>query len=162
MTDRPTNILKKDILISFVLGVLVLTVLTATGHVWSVISSISSLETTSITMFGILITVLALIYTFEDQFSENKAIKRLKRKNVVDDIREVFILSSAAVGAVWVFTFSVSFLPIYSVLPQWTVYSTALFLILGFVLTIVRVWRCFKIFYLLNEAIKKSRTQGSH
>ncbi|RQG98184.1 hypothetical protein EA472_18650 [Natrarchaeobius oligotrophus] len=96
---------------------------------------------------------MAIVYTFGFR-DDNRAIKELKRVGKFDDVVTIFTLSIASIGAIWIFTFAITVFEIHT-LFSWEIQSVFAFTaIFAFIFVILRLWRCFQIFVLLNKAIK--------
>lgn len=154
MSSEPVKKLRRDIITVFISGIGLLAVLHILNDPTIVLDNINVLNSTVTTALGILFTVLAIVYTFESQFEDNRAVKILKRHGKYDDISEIFILSVAAIGVVWIYTFSLSITQIHSSFGSTSNLILSYFVIVGFVLLILRLYRCFHIFVLLNRAVK--------
>lgn len=154
MSSEPEEDLTKDILLAFILSIFIFIILHFLNDSTIVLDNIDTLNSTTTTALGILFTVLAIIYTFESQFEENRAVKILKNEGKYQDISEVFVLSVAIIGVVWIFTFTISITQIYEAFGPNLAMIFAYFVLVGFLLLIIRLYRCFKIFVLLNRAVK--------
>lgn len=154
MTSEPVKRLRRDIALSLLLGVVLFAILYFLNSPTVVLDKINILNSTTTTALGILFTVLAIIYTFESQFEDNRAVKILKSEGKYDDISEIFVLSVASIGVIWIITFSLAFTQIHKAFGDTVIQAFSLIVIIGFILLILRLYRCFWIFVLLNRAIK--------
>lgn len=158
MGSAPVARLKRDIVVSVALAVLITGALAIIGTPATVLENIDTFNGSVTTLLGLLFTVLALIYTFESQFESNTAVKKLKESETYSDITRVFFLSVAVIGVVWVYTFTLAiFRPRGPVSPGLGLNFVLSFVaIVGYVLLVARLWRCFRIFVLLNRAVKRT------
>lgn len=113
MSSEPVKRVKRDVIIAIIFGIVLFASLYYLNDPITILDNISVLNSTTTTALGILFTVLAIIYTFESQFENNRAVKILKKQGKYDDISEVFVLSVATIGVIWIFTFTLSITQIY-------------------------------------------------
>lgn len=154
MTSEPVARLRRDILYAVIAAGVLFGILFVLNDPTIMLDNISVLNSTTTTALGILFTVLAIIYTFESQFEDNRAVKILKKQGNYDDISEVFVLSVATIGVIWLFTFSLSITRIHEPFGTNITWFFTYLVIVGFVLLVLRLYRCFHIFVLLNRAVK--------
>jgi hypothetical protein len=154
MSSEPVKRVKRDVIIAIIFGIVLFASLYYLNDPITILDNISVLNSTTTTALGILFTVLAIIYTFESQFENNRAVKILKKQGKYDDISEVFVLSVATIGVIWIFTFTLSITQIYKPFGANITLFFAFLVIVGFLLLILRLYRCFRIFVLLNKAVK--------
>lgn len=157
MASTPTNKLARDVGVSIALALVITGVLVSIGKPVVVLSNIDTFNSSVTTLLGLLFTLLALVYTFESQFESNTAVKRLKARGTYSDIPRVFFLSVAAIGAVWIYTFTLTIFQARGpVSSGWGNLILSFVAIVGYVLLIARLWRCFRVFVLLNRAVKRT------
>lgn len=149
----PVSDLTRDIVYSVVLSVAGLLLLFYVGTPLVALDNIDAINRTITTILGLLFPVLAIIYAFAFR-DDNRAIKELKRIGKFDEVIWIFTISIASIGAVWIYTFSITVFEIHT-LFQWQVQSVFAFTaIFAFFFVILRLWRCLQIFVLLNKAIR--------
>jgi len=154
MTSEPVARLRRDVLYAFVAAGILFGVLFFLNEPTIMLDNISVLNSTTTTALGILFTVLAIIYTFESQFEDNRAVKILKEQGEYHNISEIFVLSVGIIGIIWIFTFSLSITQIHKLFGVYVSQFLAYLVIVAFFLLILRLYRCFRIFVLLNRAVK--------
>ncbi|WP_435065639.1 hypothetical protein [Halobaculum sp. EA56] len=154
--SSPKKELRKDILISVVISIIVFGILYWAGHPRIVVKNIGPFNSTITTVLGLLFTVLAIVYTFESQFEKNRAVKKLKTQGHYKDITQVFFLSVAIIGVVWIYTFTVTVFAVESFFNSTLGLILGYLAVLSFIVVIFRVVRCFWVFVLLNKAVKSS------
>jgi uncharacterized membrane protein YidH (DUF202 family) len=156
LNKSPRGRLNFDLLISFGASIVISILLGYFGKLSSVISSISSFNLTITTVLGILFTVLTILYTFESQFEDNRAVREMRRNGTYQNILEIFFLSVSVIGLVWIYTFSLTVFQIYSGFGWCLKSLLSGFEIWGFSLLLVRLGRCYEIFWLLNRAMREN------
>jgi hypothetical protein len=153
MGSGPVSDLTRDIVYSVILSVAGLLSLFYVGTPLVALDNIDAINRTITTILGLLFPVLAIIYAFAFR-DDNRAIKELKRIGKFDEVIWIFTISIASIGAVWIYTFSITVFEIHT-LFQWQVQSVFAFTaIFAFFFVILRLWRCLQIFVLLNKAIR--------
>jgi hypothetical protein len=153
MGSGPVGDLKRDSLYAIILSVAASTGLYFAGIPLIALENIDAINRTITTILGLLFPVLAIIYTFGFR-DENPAIKELKRIGKFDEVVSVFTISIAVIGLVWIFTFSITVFELHELFGNTVQLIFAFTAILSFFFVILRLWRCFQIFVLLNKAIK--------
>lgn len=149
----PVSDLTRDIVYSVILSLAGLLFLFYVGTPLVALDNIDAINRTITTILGLLFPVLAIIYAFAFR-DDNRAIKELKRIGKFDEVISIFTISIASIGAVWIYTFSITVFEIHT-LFQWQVQSVFAFTaIFAFFFVILRLWRCLQIFVLLNKAIR--------
>lgn len=153
MISTPVTKLGIDVIGSFILAGILFFILHYVNDPTVVLQNMESFTSTTTTALGLLFTILAIIYTFESQFENNSAVRILRQRGQYQDIIEIFVLSVATIGIIWIVTFGLTITEPYS--PYgYTIQSIfAYVVIVGFILLIARLRRCFWIFVLLNRAI---------
>jgi len=154
MTSVPVQKLRKDIIGSFALAAVLFAILYYLNDPTVILGNLGSFNSTTTTALGLVFTILAIIYTFESKFEENKAVQILKERGQYQDVIEIFVLSVATIGVIWIFTFGLTVTGIYEPYGQRVKLGFAYLCITGFILLIERLRRCFWIFVLLNQAMK--------
>lgn len=155
MSDVEKEKLQKDILVALVTAVFLFASLTYSGMGNIILQSIEAFNSTITTLLGLLFTILAIIYTFESQFEDNKAVKVLKETDQYVDIIKIFFYTVAVLGIVWLYTFTLTIFGIHSHLGNGVQLSISFLGIWGFFAVIFRLWRCFWIFVKLNDAVNE-------
>jgi hypothetical protein len=153
MGSGPVGDLKRDVAYSFIIAIAGSSMLFFVGTPLIALENIDAINRTITTILGLLFPVLAIVYTFGFR-DENKAIKELKQVEKFDEVVTIFTLSVASIGAIWIYTFSISVFQLHQLFNfevQMVFAYTAIF---AFIFVILRLWRCFQIFLLLNKAIK--------
>lgn len=155
MSTPQSEKLRLDILESLVGGGAIFAVLYVFASPTVVLDNISAFNSTVSTLFGLLFTVLAIVYTFESEFKENKAVRVLRSNDQYIDIISIFFYTVAVIGGVWVFTFSLTIFNVHSQLGQTIQRILSFIAISCFLAVIIRLWRCFSVFILLNRAVRE-------
>jgi SNF family Na+-dependent transporter len=153
MGSGPVGDLKKDVLYSLFLSIVVLSMLFFISTPLVALENIDAINRTITTILGLLFPVLAIIYTFGFR-DENEAIRELKRVGKFEDVVTIFTLSIASIGVIWIYTFSITVFQIHEIFNADIQSVFAYTAIFAFVFVIFRLWRCFQIFFLLNRAIR--------
>lgn len=146
--------LKIDIAMAAFISVVVYGVLFIFNQELSILKSISTLTSTFTTILGVLFTVLAIIYTFESTFEENPAVVILKDKGKYRNVTGVFVYSVITIFFIWIYVFSLSIFPLHKSIGYVGQAVVSMTLVYCFILVVMRVFRCFYIFKLLEDAIK--------
>lgn len=146
--------LRNDILISLLGSILLFAILFPYGYSTVVLDSIEAFNSTVTTLVGLMFTLLAVIYTFEEQFSQNRAVRILKKNNQFVDIIRRFFYAVSVLGVVWIYTFFFTIFPIHNTAGRATTLTIAFFGIWGFFAVVIRLWRCFDIFVKLNNVVR--------
>ena len=153
MGSGPFGDLKRDIAYSFILAIAGSTILFFMGTPLVALENIDAINRTITTILGLLFPVLAIVYTFGFR-DDNKAIRELKQVGIFDDIVTIFTLSIASIGAIWIYSFTISVFQLHELFNSGVKLVFAYTAIFAFMFVILRLWRCFQIFLLLNKAIK--------
>ncbi|WP_193494201.1 hypothetical protein [Haloferax gibbonsii] len=153
MGSGPVGDLKRDVVYAFVFSVAGLSMLYYAGIPLVALRNIDAINRTITTILGLLFPVLAIVYTFGFR-DDNRAIKELKRIGRFDDVLTIFTMSIASIGAVWIYTFSITVFQIHTLFGWWIQVAFSFTAIFAFIFVILRLWRCLQIFILLNKAIK--------
>jgi len=122
------------------------------------------------TMFALLFTILAIILTFEGQYSENRAIKELQRTGHYREIFRRFYLSVFILGVLLILISTITIFGLYNIEMSTQVpyvgieinpvgIGTVFLISAGFVLTVFRVSTCFIIYYRIEKIIKNYRNE---
>lgn len=156
MKKNPENRLKIDIGVGIATSTLATLILCIFNN--PILSfNFSAFGKTITTVLGILFTVLAILYTFESQFENNRAVKMMKDNGTYENVLNIFFYSVSAIGIVWLYTFPMM---IFNIQPAigWriTAFITGLE-IGGFVIVVLRLIRCYSIFLRFNRAMRESR-----
>ncbi|GGN91779.1 hypothetical protein [Haloarcula pellucida] len=149
----PVGDLKRDTLYAVVLSVAASAGLYFVGIPLIALENIDAVNRTITTILGLLFPVLAIIYTFGFR-DENPAIKELKRVGKFDEVISVFTISIAIIGLTWIYTFSITVFELHTLFGSTAKLAFAYTAVLAFFFVILRLWRCFQIFVLLNKAIR--------
>jgi hypothetical protein len=155
MESGPLGDLKRDTAYALVLSVAASAGLYFIGTPLIALENIDAINRTITTILGLLFPVLAIVYTFGFR-DENPAIKELKRIGKFDEVVSVFTISIAVIGFVWIYTFTMTVFEIHNLFGEMVQIGFAYTAILAFIFVILRLWRCFQIFVLLNKAIKSN------
>jgi hypothetical protein len=158
MGSSPADKLRQRAVISGVIAIVVYTILWFIGSPTAILQRIGLFNSTVTTIFGLLFTILAIIYTFESQFKSNRAMKILKDRGKYSDIIQIFYLSVATIGFIWLYTFTIAIFRIHELVGRNVALILSFFAIFGYVLLIERLSSCFYIFVLLNRAIKSNES----
>lgn len=153
MGSGPAGDLKRDIVYSVLIAIAGSLMSFFVGTPLVALENIDAINRTITTILGLLFPVLAIVYSFGFR-DENEAIKELKQVGKFDEVVTIFTLSMASIGAIWIYTFGISVFQIHQLFDfefQLVFAYTAIF---TFIFVILRLWRCFQIFLLLNKAIK--------
>ena len=118
------------------------------------ISIVSSLIIIITSILGVIAVIITLFSVFEDAFKTNKIIKILKERN---DFIQIFKRYSDSIF--------VMFFSVITIIITWIISTNLitlapyLLIIMGFavVISFIRMYRCFKIFKLLTDAISDER-----
>lgn len=153
MGSDPVSDLTRDIIYSIILSVAGLSFLFYVGTPLVALENIDAINRTITTILGLLFPVLAIIYAFAFR-DDNRAIKELKRIGKFDEVLSIFTISIASIGAVWIYTFSITVFEIHTLFQARTQNLFAFTAIFAFIFVILRLWRCLQIFVLLNKAIR--------
>ena len=153
MGSGPIGDLTRDVVYSVVLSVAGLSLLFFAGIPLIALENIDAINRTITTILGLLFPVLAIIYAFAFR-DDNRAIKELKRIGKFDEVLSIFTISIASIGAVWIYTFSITVFEIHTLFQQRIQVLFAFTAIFAFIFVILRLWRCLQIFVLLNKAIR--------
>lgn len=158
MGSSPADKLRQRAVISGVIAIVVYAILWFIGSPTTILQRIGLFNSTVTTIFGLLFTILAIIYTFESQFESNRAMKILKDRGEYSDIIQIFYLSVATIGIIWLYTFTIAIFQIHEIVGGNVALLLSFFAIFGYVLLIERLSSCFYIFVLLNRAIKSNES----
>lgn len=153
MGSGPVSDLTKDVIYSIVLSVAGLLLLFYVGTPLVALENIDAINRTITTILGLLFPVLAIIYAFAFR-DNNRAIKELKRIGKFDEVLSIFTISIASIGAVWIYTFSITVFEIHRLFQARIQVLFAFTAIFAFIFVIRRLWQCLQIFVLLNKAIQ--------
>jgi len=153
MGSGPVGDLKRDTLYALVLSVAASAGLYFAGIPLIALENIDAINRTITTILGLLFPVLAIVYTFGFR-DENPAIKELKRIGKFDDVVSVFTISITVILLVWIYTFSITVFELHTLFGETVQILFSFLAVLSFFFVILRLWRCFQIFALLNKAIK--------
>jgi hypothetical protein len=153
MGSGPIGDLTRDVAYSVVLSVAGLSLLFFAGIPLIALENIDAINRTITTILGLLFPVLAIIYAFAFR-DDNRAIKELKRIGKFDEVLSIFTISIASIGAVWIYTFSITVFEIHTLFQERIQVLFAFTAIFAFIFVILRLWRCLQIFVLLNKAIR--------
>lgn len=153
MGSGPVRDLKRDTVYALVLSIAFSSVLYFIGIPLIALENIDAINRTITTILGLLFPVLAIIYTFGFR-DENPAMKELKRLGKFGEVVSVFTISISAIGIVWVYTFSITVFEIPNLFGHTIQLTFAFTAIFAFFFVILRLWRCFQIFVLLNKAVQ--------
>ena len=153
MDSGSVSDLARDVVYSVVLSVAGLSLLFYVGTPLVALENIDAINRTITTILGLLFPVLAIIYAFAFR-DDNRAIKELKRIGKFDEVLSIFTISIASIGAVWIYTFSITVFELHTLFQARIQALFAFTAIFAFVFVILRLWRCLQIFVLLNKAIR--------
>lgn len=142
--------INREIVLTALLSIFLFLSIIYFGDYRTIFENLDIFNTTVTTILGLLFAILAILYTFESQLAENEAVKELKELGKYRDIVKVFYVSVGLIGIVWIFTFALSLFEIYGWFGTKVSYTLLFFTILGFVVVIMRLIRCFLVFYLFN------------
>lgn len=151
----PVGDLKKDVFYSIILSIPSFSGLFLVGMALVSINNIDAINNTVTTILGLLFPVLAIVYTFGFR-DENPAIKELKRIGKFDDVVSVFTISISGIGLVWIYTFTITVFELETIGGRFLQFTFAYLAVVAFFFVILRLWRCFQIFILLNKAIQSN------
>jgi hypothetical protein len=160
MGSSPTEKLKFRAAVSAVIAVVISALLYAIGNPTIILQQIKLFNSTVTTIFGLLFTILAIVYTFESQFESNRAMKILKNQGKYSDIIEIFYLAVAVIGLIWLYTFTIAVFQVQNFAGENLDLLLSFLSIFGYVLLIERLSSCFYIFVLLDQAIKSTEDQS--
>lgn len=152
MGTGPINDLARDTVYALICSIVAISGLIYAGTPLIPLDNIDAINRTITTILGLLFPVLAIIYTFGFR-DDNSAIMELKRIGKFDDIVSIFTISIASIGVVWIYTFSITVFEIYTLFGEYIQILFAYITTAAFIFVILRVWRCFQIFLLLEKAI---------
>lgn len=93
MGSSPTEKLRRRAVISGIVAIAISGILHVAGEPTIILQRINLFNSTVTTIFGLLFTILAIIYTFESQFKSNRAMRILKHQGKYADIIRIFYLS---------------------------------------------------------------------
>lgn len=152
--------------VSAILGLLTVGAARFFNHSEEIIDNIGLFIRFVGTIFALLFTILAIILTFQGQYSENRAIKELQRTGHYRSIFERFYLSVFAVGILFILSAAIGVFGIYKIDLQYQFpiaeYSiniieatTVFFIASGFILTVLRMVTCFIIYYRIENIMRK-------
>lgn len=152
--------------VSAMLGILIVAASRFFNHTGEIIDNIGLLVRFVGTIFALLFTILAIILTFQGQYSENRAVKELQRTGHYRSIFKRFYLSVFAVGVLFILSAAVGVFGIYEIDLQYQlpvvessinlVEVTTVFLIAsGFTLTVLRMATCFIIYYRIENIMRE-------
>lgn len=153
MGSGPVSDLARDVVYTVVLSVAGLSLLFYAGTPLVALENIEAINRTITTILGLLFPVLAIIYAFAFR-DDNRAIKELKRIGKFDEVLSIFTISIASIGAVWIYTFSITVFEVHTLFQERIQILFAFTAIFAFLFVILRLWRCLQIFVLLNKAIR--------
>lgn len=155
MANTEKKNLFKDLGISVVLSLITFSVLFYTDRATIVLDSMETFNSTITTLLGLLFAILALLYTFEAQFRDSKAVQILRKNDQFIDIIRIFYYTVGVLGLVWVYTFTLAIFGFHSELGEVSQLIISFGLILGFFAVLIRLWRCYWIFVRLNRAVRE-------
>lgn len=166
-----TNSNKYDLLRVLIVILLVILLSFLIPEVFNILISLNIVD--NITQFnsifagllGFILTILALLYTFESQLKENKAIKILIERNKFKEIYDIFTDSSISIFFVLMF---LMLIPVFQDVNQikdffinligfnFSIFMLNTFLMYILLFASIRTFRCFYVFKLLQDAIKNN------
>lgn len=161
MASSPTEKLKRRAVVSAAIAVAISALLYAIGKPTIVLQQVNLFNSTVTTIFGLLFTFLAIIYTFESQFESNRAMKILKKQEKYSDIIKIFYLAVAVIGLIWLYTFTIALFQVQKFVGPNLDLLLSFLSVFGYVLLIERLSSCFYIFVLLDRAIKSTDDQSN-
>jgi len=156
MTENPSSELKKDFIYGLLVAILAFAIAYIYGISTNILDNVDVFHSTVTTLLGLLFTILAIVYTFESQFKENRAVKILVENNQFFDVIQIFFHTVVVLSVVWLFTFILTVFELYLFLPNMVVEVLSLFAFVSFAVVIIRLWRCLEIFILLDRAVRKN------
>lgn len=158
-----TKILQEKPVLDILTSLLFAIVFTALVLKFSILelTGISSIVSLNLTVLSLLITLLAIMYTFESQFEENRAIKILESRDRVQEIYESFIISTKLLFVTWVFLLSISSFNIFSNASGLLKNIFDFLVIFSIGLIITRSRRCFLIFAKVERLVREYKEDGT-
>lgn len=154
MTHQQLEVLQLDIKRSILISLFSCAIIIPGQQTEQVFENIDTINTAELSAFAISLTIISLIFTFEGVFKENSAIKELKAANQIGSIQYIYIISCGVAGVAWLITLMINIFQFPFSTPIWMDWIVLYILVLLFVLTIVRMWRSFYAFILLNKAVR--------
>lgn len=162
--------LRFHLLLSILFSVAISAISSVFDHNDEIISNFDILLGFIGTIFALLFTVLAIILAFEGQYSENRAIKELKRTGHYSSIFQRFYLSAFSIGALFILLGAIAIFGIHKIDILMQIPSTSIVVNLielgslllvsgGFLLAVLRVSSCFAIYYRI-EIILRNHENG--
>jgi len=156
------------IFISAIMGTIVVCVSDFFNHSSEIVSNIGLVVRFVGTIFALLFTVLAIILTFQGQYSENRAINELQRTGHFRSIFRRFYLSVFSVGILFMLFAVVAVFGIHQIDWQYQIAAvsitinpikivTVFFITGGFLLTVLRMTTCFIVYYRIEHIMRKNR-----
>lgn len=156
MTNPELDNLLKDSILAIMLSLITLVAFLLLGDITVIFKNIEVFNSTITTLLGLLFAILAILYTFESQFQESRAIQILKSNDQFIDVIRIFHYTVGVIGLVWIYTFSLTIFDFHSGMGKKAQAVFGFTMIFGFYVVIVRLIRCYWIFILLNRAIRRN------
>ena len=93
MAETPIKDLRNDIIGGSVASLTIILLISTVDYTLQIFESLDTLTLSVTTLFGFLFTILPILYTFESEYEDNKAIQELKENGRYNNIIGIFLFS---------------------------------------------------------------------
>lgn len=147
---------KSDFLISVIIIVPIFIISYLAGITITISnSSLAVILTILTTILGVLLTVIAILYTFETSLKRNKGIRLLIARDKYDEIFERFTDSIMGIFYAFIVLLLLFLLQIELYQNVFIPFIYNLTITILVIFSIIRTYRCFNVFKLLQDVVKK-------